>query len=121
MMCVRVQTEVGQERVSRREEEAMVKCNSCIKVIYDRVWDRRPFCILDYEHIFLSQTSPPGDLGNKSHPGRAGALAYLCKDSQAPHKGQCKPQDTPAGLVSKYAKRFGNPHISQMNGGHHWN
>ena len=70
-------------------------------------------CFRLWTHIFsLSQTSPQGVLGNKLHPTKVGALAYLHKDvgtgTRAPYKGQCKPQDTEPGLVSRYVRRLWN-------------
>lgn len=79
--------------------------------MYETLWDWLPFCILDYEHIFFSQTSPQGVLGKKLHPTKAGALAYLYKDiemgTRELYKGQCKPHNTLPKLVSKYVKRLG--------------
>ena len=42
---------------------------------------------------------------------KEGSLAYLYNDIEmgtlVPYKGQCKPQDTLPGLVSKYVKKAG--------------
>lgn len=56
----------------------IVKCSSGIKVIYETVGQATILYFTLWRHIF-SQTSPQGVLGNKLHPTKARALAYLYK------------------------------------------